>query len=288
MLGARAHPCYPRCAGQVQDLHDVTPATMVELGGGSVHELSYQQARNNRTATGQVYVAEPGATRVGGVGWGGTDGCGARCVLTVGCGWPCMQCCAAGQCVPPQEGHPPTYLQSVAFHLQPPTPRSLLPPAGYLLGKAAVPKHAIITAVAGQPTANLDQFVAAIKVRVHGYGVNEWVGGWARGESSELSEVCKGLALGGALGGALHMLAAVRGAQLTSAQPRRCPRSPSRAQGLAHGQRVPLEYYTFSDRNRRKNVILHSDWNWLVVLGSLCLGVSCLCGCVCQFVCVGM
>ena len=33
---------------------------MVELGGGSVHELSYQQARNNRTTTGQVYVAEPG------------------------------------------------------------------------------------------------------------------------------------------------------------------------------------------------------------------------------------
>ena len=32
----------------VTDLHDVTPATMLELAGGSVHALSYQQARNNR------------------------------------------------------------------------------------------------------------------------------------------------------------------------------------------------------------------------------------------------
>lgn len=32
----------------VTNLHDVTPATMLELAGGSVHALSYQQARNNR------------------------------------------------------------------------------------------------------------------------------------------------------------------------------------------------------------------------------------------------
>lgn len=32
----------------VTDLHDVTPASMLELAGGSVHALSYQQARNNR------------------------------------------------------------------------------------------------------------------------------------------------------------------------------------------------------------------------------------------------
>ena len=33
-------------------------------------------------------------------------------------------------------------------------------------------------------------------------------------------------------------------------------------QGLSHGQRVPLELYTFGDRNRKKNVLLHCDWNW--------------------------
>jgi hypothetical protein len=35
----------------VTDLHDVTPSTMLELAGGSVHALSYQQARNNRYAS---------------------------------------------------------------------------------------------------------------------------------------------------------------------------------------------------------------------------------------------
>lgn len=44
----------------VQDLHDVTPSRLLDVGGGAVNELSYQQARNNRAAVGQVYVAEPG------------------------------------------------------------------------------------------------------------------------------------------------------------------------------------------------------------------------------------
>jgi hypothetical protein len=42
----------------VIDLHRVTPNAMLELAGGSVHALSYQQARNNRAVVGQVYVAE--------------------------------------------------------------------------------------------------------------------------------------------------------------------------------------------------------------------------------------
>eukprot|EP00850_Spirogloea_muscicola_P001910 SM000007S20870 [mRNA] locus=s7:657624:664039:- [translate_table: standard] len=48
----------------VQDLHSVTPALFLELAGGVLHALSYQQARNFRFATGAgaggVYVAEPG------------------------------------------------------------------------------------------------------------------------------------------------------------------------------------------------------------------------------------
>ena len=44
----------------------MTPYCLLDLGGGSVNELSYQQARNNRAAVGQVYVAESG----GGVGLG--------------------------------------------------------------------------------------------------------------------------------------------------------------------------------------------------------------------------
>lgn len=44
----------------VTNLHTVTPSSFLELAGGSVHGLSYQQARNNRVVVGQVYVAEAG------------------------------------------------------------------------------------------------------------------------------------------------------------------------------------------------------------------------------------
>lgn len=48
----------------VTDLHSVTPSSMLELAGGSVHALSYQQARNNRAVVGQVYVAEVRASKL--------------------------------------------------------------------------------------------------------------------------------------------------------------------------------------------------------------------------------
>ena len=39
---------------QVQDLHAVSPSSFLELAGGIVHRLSYQQARNNTSKVGQV------------------------------------------------------------------------------------------------------------------------------------------------------------------------------------------------------------------------------------------
>lgn len=51
---------------RVQDLHAVTPRRLLDLGGGALNELSYQQARNNRAPVGQVYVAEAGELQGGG------------------------------------------------------------------------------------------------------------------------------------------------------------------------------------------------------------------------------
>ncbi|KAL2612339.1 hypothetical protein R1flu_024031 [Riccia fluitans] len=45
---------------QVQDLHSITPSYFLEISGGVIHSLSYQQARNFRFTCGLVYVSEPG------------------------------------------------------------------------------------------------------------------------------------------------------------------------------------------------------------------------------------
>ncbi|BBN17183.1 pro-apoptotic serine protease NMA111 [Marchantia polymorpha subsp. ruderalis] len=45
---------------KVQDLHSITPSHFLEVSGGVLHALSYQQARNFRFTCGLVYVAEPG------------------------------------------------------------------------------------------------------------------------------------------------------------------------------------------------------------------------------------
>jgi hypothetical protein len=33
-------------------------------------------------------------------------------------------------------------------------------------------------------------------------------------------------------------------------------------QGLRQGQRVPIEFFTFGERHRRKSSILHVNWSW--------------------------
>ncbi|PNW85316.1 hypothetical protein CHLRE_03g180650v5 [Chlamydomonas reinhardtii] len=87
-----------RAEVDVTDLHTVTPNCFLELAGGAVHALSYQQARNNRAVVGQVYVAEP----------------------------------------------------------------------GYMLGRANVPKCAIITGLNGKPTPDLITFATVLRTLPHG------------------------------------------------------------------------------------------------------------------------
>jgi len=47
----------------VTDLHAVTPSSLLEISGGTLHALSYQQARNNRAPVGQVTALIAGFLR---------------------------------------------------------------------------------------------------------------------------------------------------------------------------------------------------------------------------------
>ena len=196
----------------------VTPHSLLDLGGGAVNELSYQQARNNRAAVGQAYVAEPGGWGAWGFG-GGAPGCGAA-LGSLSCCWS---------------------LLLVPAHCRLPTTRLLFPTAttGYLLGKAGVPKHAIITGLAGTPTPDLAALVAALKV-----GGGEYTAYELRPYSCcALPSCCP------------------RPALPHPATPACLRITP---QGLRHGQRCPIEYFTFGDRHRRKSSILTMNWSWWV------------------------
>ena len=139
-----------------------------------------------------------------------------------------------------------------------------LQPAGYLLGKAGVPKHAIITALAGSPTPNLAAFVEALKVggRVDGHS----------GEGSvQVPDACWSHA--GCSAGTLQLLQLLRMyySLFTTIWLTACVAALGAfiiifihlfPQGLRQGQRVPIEFFTFGERHRRKSSILHVNWSW--------------------------
>jgi PDZ-like domain len=58
----------------VQDLHSITPNRYVEVGGGIVHELSYQMAMGYMVPVGSVFVASAGYMM-------GLAGISRRCVI---------------------------------------------------------------------------------------------------------------------------------------------------------------------------------------------------------------
>ena len=110
---------------RVQDLHQASPSSLLEVAGGSLNALSYQQGRNFTSKLGLVQVIDP----------------------------------------------------------------------GYMLGRSAIPKGAIITRLAGQATPDLGAFATALSC-------------------------------------------------------------------LKHGERVPVEYFSFGDRHRKQQTLLNIDREW--------------------------
>lgn len=110
---------------------------------------------------------------------------GARCSHTGGAfapSWPPNTCSLINSLpvlaeTPPPPTPPPRHPMPTTHTHTHTLTHPTHPSAGYLLGKAAVPKHAIITAVAGRPTQTLDEFVEAVRVSVGGR-VGGCMGGW--------------------------------------------------------------------------------------------------------------
>lgn len=113
--------------------------------------------------------------------------------------------------------------------------------AGYLLGKAGVPKHAIITALGGTPTPNLAAFIEALKVGT-GSGMRL------------LARYCMRLLLS-------LVLMVLCAALCSRLNPAFRPQL-SFDQTLRQGQRVPVQFFTFGERHRRKSSLLTVNWRW--------------------------
>ena len=160
---------------RVADLHAVTPKEGFELAGGVVHALSYQFARNQRSPTGAVFVAEP----------------------------------------------------------------------GYLLGRAGIPRAAVVTAVNHEPTPDVRSFAAAIRRA----GRRAQVAAEAKERRKREAPLLKeGRGEEGAAAAAAAIGASGDGAE-----------EKTRGAGGEDPTRVPISFFTLCDRFRTRTGVASVD-----------------------------